>query len=255
MPAPNSSFFSRADSAAISDGWRLRDTISFSLKRIPVTDAVKQGSYLAHTQGKKHQTNLARRAAKEAKEAPAQPAPAKVKVEVKKFVKIGRPGYKVTKQRDSETGQQSLLFQIDYPEIAEGIGPRHRFMSAYEQRIEPPDRRWQYLLLAAEPYETIAFKLCILLGLCLFFFSILIFLICCSVQNAFWLLWPIMSSDCPDFRSDILGGQRQYKDSKWSSRKVEQKCLSLYSLLGSSGGVKVGKDERVWNVWAAESNK
>uniref|UniRef100_A0A8C7QT65 Splicing factor 3A subunit 2 n=1 Tax=Oncorhynchus mykiss TaxID=8022 RepID=A0A8C7QT65_ONCMY len=117
-----------------------------------------EGSYLAHTQGKKHQTNLARRAAKEAKEAPAQPAPEKVKVEVKKFVKIGRPGYKVTKQRDPESGQQSLLFQIDYPEIAEGIGPRHRFMSAYEQRIEPPDRRWQYLLLAAEPYETIAFK-------------------------------------------------------------------------------------------------
>ncbi|XP_053318470.1 splicing factor 3A subunit 2 [Spea bombifrons] len=117
-----------------------------------------EGSYLAHTQGKKHQTNLARRAAKEAKEAPAQPAPEKVKVEVKKFVKIGRPGYKVTKQRDAESGQQSLLFQIDYPEIAESIFPRHRFMSAYEQRIEPPDRRWQYLLMAAEPYETIAFK-------------------------------------------------------------------------------------------------
>lgn len=31
-------------------------------------------------------------------------------------------------------------------------------MSAYEQKIEPPDRRWQYLLFAAEPYETIAFK-------------------------------------------------------------------------------------------------
>ncbi|KAJ1085000.1 hypothetical protein NDU88_005137 [Pleurodeles waltl] len=117
-----------------------------------------EGSYLAHTQGKKHQTNLARRAAKEAKEAPAQPAPEKVKVEVKKFVKIGRPGYKVTKQKDPEQGQQSLLFQIDYPEISDSIIPRHRFMSAYEQRIEPPDRRWQYLLMAAEPYETIAFK-------------------------------------------------------------------------------------------------
>lgn len=106
------------------------------------------------------------------------------------------PVITVTKQRDPESGQQSLLFQvsylhavfpfsiqlalalltcvsisealpflsalgsrqIDYPEIAEGIGPRHRFMSAYEQRIEPPDRRWQYLLIAAEPYETIAFK-------------------------------------------------------------------------------------------------
>jgi splicing factor 3A subunit 2 len=31
-------------------------------------------------------------------------------------------------------------------------------MSAYEQRMEPPDRQWQYLLFAAEPYETIAFK-------------------------------------------------------------------------------------------------
>lgn len=52
----------------------------------------------------------------------------------------------------------AVSLQIDYPEIAEGIMPRHRFMSAYEQRIEPPDRRWQYLLMAAEPYETIAFK-------------------------------------------------------------------------------------------------
>ena len=31
-------------------------------------------------------------------------------------------------------------------------------MSAYEQKIEPPDRHWQYVLFAAEPYETIAFK-------------------------------------------------------------------------------------------------
>jgi len=117
-----------------------------------------EASYLAHTQGKKHQSNLARRAAKEAKEAPVQPAPLKAGVDIKKFVKIGRPGYRVTKQRDPENGQQSLLFEIDYPEIAEGIVPRHRFMSAYEQKVEPPDRKWQYLLFAAEPYETIAFK-------------------------------------------------------------------------------------------------
>ncbi|KAL5007645.1 hypothetical protein ScPMuIL_016451 [Solemya velum] len=117
-----------------------------------------EGSYLAHTQGKKHQANLARRAAKEAKEAPPQPAPEKARVDIKKFVKIGRPGYKVTKQRDPENGQQSLLFQIDYPEIVDIITPRHRFMAAYEQKVEPPDRKWQYLLFAAEPYETIAFK-------------------------------------------------------------------------------------------------
>ena len=117
-----------------------------------------EASYLAHTQGKKHQSNLARRAAKEAADAPVQPAPQRAGVEVKKFVKIGRPGYRVTKQRDPENGQQSLLFEVDYPEIAEGIVPRHRFMSAYEQKVEPPDRKWQYLLFAAEPYETISFK-------------------------------------------------------------------------------------------------
>uniref|UniRef100_H2Z750 Matrin-type domain-containing protein n=1 Tax=Ciona savignyi TaxID=51511 RepID=H2Z750_CIOSA len=116
------------------------------------------GSYLAHTQGKKHQSNLGKRAARDAKEAPIQPAPAKPMVEVKKFVKIGRPGYKVTKQRVPESGQQSLLFQVDYPEIVETIQPRHRFMSAYEQHIEPPDKSWQYLLFAAEPYETVSFK-------------------------------------------------------------------------------------------------
>ena len=36
----------------------------------------------------------ARRAAKEAKEAPQQPAPERPKVDIKRFVKIGRPGYK-----------------------------------------------------------------------------------------------------------------------------------------------------------------
>jgi len=104
-------------------------------------------------------------------------APLKPHYEVRKFIKIGRPGYKgksidlcsffsclcfcfflVTKQRDPDTKQQSLLFQIDYPEISDNIVPKHRFMSGFEQNIEAPDRRWQYLLFAAEPYETIAFK-------------------------------------------------------------------------------------------------
>jgi len=118
---------------------------------------------------------LARRAAKEAKEQGGPSiAPARPNVPLKKFIKIGRPGYKVTKQRDPSSGQQSLLFQVqtrdsrapiliyiqvDYPEIVDGIEPKHRFMSAYEQHIEPPDRKWQYLLFAAEPYETISFKL------------------------------------------------------------------------------------------------
>ncbi|GAV04412.1 hypothetical protein RvY_14693 [Ramazzottius varieornatus] len=117
-----------------------------------------EGSYLAHTQGKKHQANLARRAAMQAKDSLIQPALEKARVDIKKFVKIGRPGYRVTKQKDPETAQQSLLFQVDYPEITDNTMPKHRFMSAFEQRHEAPDKNWQYLIFAAEPYETIAFK-------------------------------------------------------------------------------------------------
>ena len=32
-------------------------------------------------------------------------------------------------------------------------------MSAFEQRKEPPNKEYQYILFAAEPYETIAFKI------------------------------------------------------------------------------------------------
>jgi len=119
-----------------------------------------EGSYLAHTQGKRHQTNLARRAAREAKEkdVPFVPQP-HVKIQPKKTIKIGRPGYEVRKSRDEESNRRVLTFVIHYPEIADGVQPRYRFMSAYEQRVEPRDPRFQYLLFAAEPYETIAFKI------------------------------------------------------------------------------------------------
>jgi len=32
-------------------------------------------------------------------------------------------------------------------------------MSTFEQKVEPTDRRYQYILFAAEPYDTIAFKI------------------------------------------------------------------------------------------------
>lgn len=65
----------------------------------------------ALVQGKRHQQNLAKRAAREAAEKPALPQPNR-RVATKKTVKIGRPGYKVTKQYDPETMQRSLLFQV-----------------------------------------------------------------------------------------------------------------------------------------------
>lgn len=126
--------------------------------RLCLTLHKNEGNYLAHTQGKRHQQNLAKRAAKEAAEQEAMPAPQR-RVAIRKTVKIGRPGYRVTKQYNNEDGSRALLFQIEYPEISDGERPRHRFMSAIEQKKEATDWRYQYLLFAAEPYETICFKI------------------------------------------------------------------------------------------------
>ena len=156
-----------------------------------------EGNYLAHTQGKRHQVNLVKRAARDQHESVNGPvallAARKSKTQPRKTVKIGKPGYRVTKQYCRRSSRRSLLFQIDYPEIDAAVTPRHRVMSQYEQKVEPvvtcgtayqvrggglslnhTHHCWpipvpsttlttffahsQYLLIAAEPYETIAFK-------------------------------------------------------------------------------------------------
>lgn len=66
-----------------------------------------------------------------------------ITVQTRNVIKIGRPGYKVTKARDLTTNQRSLLFEVDYPEAEDGAQPRHRFMSAYEQKVEAPDKGYQ----------------------------------------------------------------------------------------------------------------
>ena len=142
------------------DPYFMRNHLGTYECKLCLTIHTNEGNYLAHTQGKRHQQNIARRLAKDAFEQQGlQPGASKTDPKTqRKTAKIGRPGYRVTKQKDPESNQRSLLFLIDYPEIEEGLQPRHRFMSAYEQRVEPADKSYQYILVAAEPYETIAFK-------------------------------------------------------------------------------------------------
>ena len=64
----------------------------------------------------------------------------------KTIVKMGRPGYKVTKIRDTN-GQLGLLFAIEYPDLTSGIEPQHRFMSAFEQHIETANKGMQTMIV------------------------------------------------------------------------------------------------------------
>ena len=147
------------------DPYLMRNHLGTYECKLCLTLHSNEGNYLAHTQGKKHQAGLAKRAAMEAKLNPSanvfpQPNVSKCTPVRQARIKIGRPGYQVTKSRHTETNQRCLSFQLTFPQLDESnIQPRHRFMSAFEQRVDsPPDRNYQYLLIACHPYETIAFK-------------------------------------------------------------------------------------------------
>lgn len=140
------------------DPYFMRNHLGSYECKLCLTLHANEGNYLAHTQAKRHQTNLGRRNAMDAKNAPV-PMIIVHEAKKRKTLKIGRPGYKVSKGKDSQTLQRTLTFEIEYPEAEENTQPRHRFMSAYEQKVELPDKNYQYVLFACEPYETIAFKI------------------------------------------------------------------------------------------------
>ena len=66
----------------------------------------------------------------------------------KVFLKIGRPGYRVTKVRGRDTGKEGMMVQVHLPQIKPGVIPRRRFMSAWEQKREPPHKAYQYLIVS-----------------------------------------------------------------------------------------------------------
>jgi len=137
--------------------------------RLCATTHPNEGNYMAHTQGKKHQTALAKRQLQIEKE---KQLSGENSIQLKKLIsnqsnirkqpKIGRPGYRVIKQRNSVTGELSILFHLYFPQIDKTLQPRHRFMSCYEQKIEPytsENEKYIYLIISGEPYENISFKI------------------------------------------------------------------------------------------------
>ncbi|KAL3924778.1 MAG: hypothetical protein SGILL_000842 [Bacillariaceae sp.] len=152
------------------DPYLMRNHLGTYECKLCLTLHTNEANYLAHTQGKKHQQGLAKRAHMEKlraeklqqqqmREDAGWKKPPGEQITTQK-IRIGRPAYQVFKSRDADTQQRCLSFELQYPQIEANLQPRHRFMSAFEQKIDmPPDRRYQYLLFAADPYQTVAFKI------------------------------------------------------------------------------------------------
>lgn len=111
--------------------------------KLCLTTHISELNYLAHTQGRRHKYNLAKRAYQENQDK-TTPVVAKEKPIIPKTVKIGRPGYTCNKQYDPATDQYSLLIQIDYSLLKDNAQPRYRVMSAYEHHQSEGAKNFQF---------------------------------------------------------------------------------------------------------------
>eukprot|EP00237_Pycnococcus_provasolii_P007891 CAMPEP_0206134414 /NCGR_PEP_ID=MMETSP1472-20131121/54868_1 /ASSEMBLY_ACC=CAM_ASM_001108 /TAXON_ID=41880 /ORGANISM="Pycnococcus provasolii, Strain RCC251" /LENGTH=262 /DNA_ID=CAMNT_0053526019 /DNA_START=15 /DNA_END=804 /DNA_ORIENTATION=- len=153
-----------------TDPYFLRNHVGQYECRLCLTVHKTEGNYLAHTQGRRHQQNLAKRSARDAFDK-GQARLAQVAASARAGGGVRLRGARGENAENRKTwvprnqtgapkqGALSLLFQVDLPEADADANPRHRILSAFEQKIDaPPDGRYQYICIACAPYETIAFK-------------------------------------------------------------------------------------------------
>ena len=141
--------------------------------------------------------------------------------------------YCVTKQFAHESGQRSLLFQIEYPEIEDGKAPRHRFMSSIEQKIEPWDKRYQYLLFAADPYEVFVTASPLSRQISILFMPVSSGVVTVSKTNELWKCYR--NQETGSFSLGLEAGSRA-SDSPFGAKTHERSGLTGDCVQGAQRG-------------------
>ena len=172
----------------IKDPYFYRNHMGIYECKLCLTIHNNEGSYLAHTQSKKHQTNLNKRKIIEAKHnLLMQDIKNEQKQKIEelkiKYVKIGRPAYRIGKEKDFMSHKRKIKFEIEYPLIKNDVTPQFRIMSELElntqknnkeenfeesnnnnknnedEEEKKEENKYHYVVFAAEPYENIAVKI------------------------------------------------------------------------------------------------
>ena len=172
----------------IKDTYFYRNHMGIYECKLCLTIHNNEGSYLAHTQSKKHQTNLNKRKIIEAKhnlfmQDIKNEQKQKIEELKIKYVKIGRPAYRIGKEKDFMSHKRKIKFEIEYPLIKNDVTPQFRIMSELEvntqknnkeenfeesnnnnknnedEEEKKEENKYHYVVFAAEPYENIAVKI------------------------------------------------------------------------------------------------
>ncbi|GMM32609.1 Prp11 protein [Martiniozyma asiatica (nom. inval.)] len=121
--------------------------------KLCLTTHMNETSYLTHKGGRRHVMNLMRRSEIEKKSKPA----AMATIEKHTWEGIGKPNGRVVKLKEGNS--KGLRIEIELPNIKKDTKPMHRLMSCFEQKVELVDTNFQYLVISAEPYDIIGYKI------------------------------------------------------------------------------------------------
>lgn len=144
-----------------SDPYVLKNRSGIYECKLCLTTHLSESSYITHTTGRKHQVNLMRRAESDKKQREKLNKNQSTEEPIKKryWKKIGKPYHKVTKIQDQKTLNKGLIIVAKFENIKVDVTPMYKFLASSEQKKEPEDPSFQYLVLSAEPYENIAIKI------------------------------------------------------------------------------------------------
>lgn len=144
-----------------SDPYVFKNHLGVLECKLCLTTHLSESNYITHATARRHQVNLMRRAEAEKKQQKAKLGTNKEELAIEKryWMKIGRPEYKAVKIRDPVTLNKGLLFIVKLDKIKENVIPLYKFISSKEHDKATADTNFQYLVISAEPYENIGFKI------------------------------------------------------------------------------------------------
>lgn len=144
-----------------SDPYVLKNHLGVLECKLCFTTHLSESKYITHTTARRHQLNLMRRAEMEKRQKQSKDNKQKEEdiIEKRYWTKIGKPIYKVKKIRDPVSLNKGLLFTLKLDKIKDDVKPLFKILSSNEQKKEQPNSKFQYLVISAEPYENIAFKI------------------------------------------------------------------------------------------------
>nr|BAS01514.1 mRNA splicing factor 3A subunit 2 [Lotharella vacuolata] len=133
--------------------------------KLCLTTHRSDSGYLAHTQGKRHLTNIVKRKSTQLGKnysifTEKEDTSSNKKTSIfNLYIDYIYPGFTILKSMDRSNGNKVLFLELRFNYIAKNAIPDYKIISTFEQKIEEKNNNYKFLLIGCPNYKTIAFKI------------------------------------------------------------------------------------------------